>query len=79
MLKNKQNQKENNQSSGLEKFAKYSGIAFQMLAIILLFVWGGSKLDEKFNDGESLYVIILSVLGVFISLFISLRDFIRFK
>ena len=72
------NPKKNN-FSGLEKYAKYSAIAIQMVLIILLFVWGGKKLDQKFNNGENLYIIILSVLGVFIALYMSLKDFIRFK
>ena len=81
MEENPQNQKspKKNNFSGLDKYAKYSGIAIQMGLILLLFVWGGKKLDQKFNQGENLYVIILSILGVFIALYISLKDFIRFK
>lgn len=81
MEENPQNQKspKKNNYSGLEKYAKYSGIAIQMVLIMLLFVWGGKKLDQKFNEGENLYIIILSLLGVFIALYVSLRDFIHFK
>jgi F0F1-type ATP synthase assembly protein I len=50
-----------------------------MLGIILLFVWGGSKLDEKYREGEPLFIIIFSLLGVFIALYTALRDFIKIK
>jgi uncharacterized membrane protein len=81
MQENQQNKKTppKNEGSGLEKYAKYSGIAFQMIAIILFFVWGGKKLDQKYNDGEQLFIIIFAILGVFIGLYIALKDFIQFR
>lgn len=76
----KQPKKENEDKySGLNKYIKYTGIAFQMLIIILIFVWAGKKLDQKFNDDENLFIIIFSILGVFISLYVSLKDFIHFR
>ena len=77
MSQNQKNQKENN--SGLEKYAKYSGIAFQMIIIILLFVWAGVKLDEKYMNDGKLFTVILSLLGVLIGLYVVLKDFIKFK
>ena len=77
MSQNQKNQKENN--SGLEKYAKYSGIAFQMIIIILFFVWAGVKLDEKYMNDGKLFTVIFSVLGVFIGLYVVLKDFIKFK
>jgi len=50
-----------------------------MIAIILVAVWGGLKLDEKYNGGKPLFIVIFSILGVFIALYTALRDFIRFK
>lgn len=78
MSENQKNKKKNSKS-GLANFAKYSGIAFEMIAIILLSVWGGNKLDAKFNNGNDLYMIILSILGVGAALYFALKDFIRFK
>jgi F0F1-type ATP synthase assembly protein I len=79
-LEKEKNQKEKRSKySGLEQYAKYTGIAFQMIAIILVFVWGGIKLDEKYRKGEPLFVIIFSLIGVFAGLYIALKDFIRFK
>jgi F0F1-type ATP synthase assembly protein I len=81
MQQNQQNKKkpQKNDGSGIDKYAKYSGIAFQMIAIILVFVWGGKKLDQKYNDGEQLFIIIFAILGVFIGLYVALKDFIQFR
>jgi F0F1-type ATP synthase assembly protein I len=73
MQEKQPNQKKNNYS-GLDQYAKYSGIAFQMVAIILVFVWAGKKIDEKYFQGKDIFVIILSLLGVGISLYLVLKD-----
>jgi F0F1-type ATP synthase assembly protein I len=78
MSENKKNKKKNNKP-GLANYAKYSGMAFEMIAIILISVWGGNKLDAIFNDGKALYVIILSIVGVGAALYFALKDFIRPK
>ncbi len=46
-------------------YLKYSGLAFQMLAVIGVSVWAGIKLDEKFNNNNPLFVLILTFLGIF--------------
>ena len=77
-MENQSNQKKPKKSKypGIEKYGKFSGMAFQMIAIILVFVWGG--LDDKFHAESPLFIIIFAILGVFIALFVSLRDFIKF-
>ena len=78
-MEEKKDQKEKKSKySGLENYAKYTGIAFQMIAVMLAAVWGGLKLDEKFNEGDPLFIIIFSILGVFIALYVALKDFINF-
>ena len=67
------NQKKNNYA-GLESYAKYSGIAIQMVVIILLFVLAGKKIDEKFFQGRDIFVIILSLIGIAIALYLVLKD-----
>ena len=44
-LQKKKNQK-NPENKGINDFARYSGIAFQMVGIILITTWGGIKLDK---------------------------------
>jgi len=51
-------------------------MAFQMIAIILIFYWIGSKLDGRSTYEKPVYTAVLTVLGVFAGLFVSLRDFI---
>ena len=71
----KQTSKRNN--PGLEKYGKLSGMAFQMIAIILASVWVGTKLDEKFQREKPLFVIFFAILGVFTALYVALKDFIK--
>jgi ATP synthase protein I len=63
----------------LKSFTRYSGMGFQMILIILLFYWAGSKLDERASNEKPVYTAILTVLGVFAGLYIVLRDFIGKK
>jgi ATP synthase protein I len=67
----------NKKASGLQNFGHYSGMAFQMIAIILLFVWGGTKIDQKYFQGKDVFVIILSLVGVFIALYVVLKDLLN--
>jgi len=60
----------------LNSFIRYSGMGFQMIAIILLFYWAGSKLDERSGNEKSVYTAVLSLLGVFAGLYIVLKEFI---
>ncbi len=74
-------QKKNNQKDKLNKsfksYAKYSGIAFQMAAIIFLGTWGGYKLDQYFNFESHVLTLILSILSVFLAIYITIKDFIK--
>ena len=51
-------------------------MGFQMVAIILLFYWAGSKLDERAAHEKPVYTTLLTLLGVFAGLYIVLKDFI---
>ena len=68
--------KRNRKNSGLNSYVRYSGMGFQMVAIILLFYWAGSKLDERSGNEKPAYTAILTLLGVFAGLYIVLKDFI---
>jgi F0F1-type ATP synthase assembly protein I len=65
------------QNKGLNDFAKYSGIAFQMIAVILLTTWGGIELDKLAKFHTPVFTIILSILGVFAAIYTAVKDFIR--
>lgn len=64
--------------SGLQSYARYSGLAFQMVAIILAFVWAGKKIDEIYFQGRSVFIIVLSLIGVIIAMYVVLKDFLKF-
>jgi len=54
-------------------YIKYSGIAFQMVAVIGLCVWGGFKLDRHFGTNP-LFILILTFLGIFGSIYTLYRS-----
>ena len=66
-------------SDNLTNWAKYSGMAFQMFAVIFIAVWGGNKLDKLAENETPVFTIILSLLGVVAAIYTVLKDFIRKK
>ena len=60
-----------NQNSAL----KYSGLVFQMLAIIAIGVFGGIKLDEYLKT-DPIFTIILSLVSIICGIYIVIKDFI---
>jgi ATP synthase protein I len=80
-MEEKQPQKEKNPKNtgnkGLRDFARYSGIAFQMIAIILVASWGGMKLDKLTGFEKPVFTIILSLIGVFAAIYTVVKDFIK--
>ena len=78
MLPDPKNQN-NNKESGLQSYARYSGLAFQMIAIILVFVWAGRKIDEIYFQGRSIFIIVFSLLGVSISIYYVLKDLLKIQ
>ncbi len=73
MGNNKEN-KGQNQKGQLKQIAVLSGIGIQMGVIIYLFVMLGKWLDSKYNNGENLFIIIATLLGVGISLYVVLKQ-----
>jgi len=74
--KNKENQ---NPEKRLKNAAILMGIGIQMGVTIYLFVLLGKWLDTSYNDGEKLYIIIMTLLGVAISLYAVLKQVNRMK
>lgn len=67
----------NQENKGINNFARYSGIAFQMIGIILITTWGGTKLDKLTGFEKPVFTIILSLLGVFAAIYTAVKDFIK--
>jgi len=60
-----------NDSSAL---AKFTGIAFQMVAVIGVFAFAGYKIDAAANHQTKWVTAILALIGVFISLYIVIKS-----
>lgn len=58
----------------LNSYAKYSAMGFQMIAIIGVFTFIGYKIDISANHQTKWVTAILSLLGVFSSLYIVIRS-----
>jgi len=56
-------------------YLKYSGIAFQMAATILVFALLGRWLDGQFDTGQIL-TLVLTLIGVFGGMYVALKDFL---
>jgi len=66
----------NNSNSAL----KYSGMAFQILAAILLGFFGGMKLDEYLGFKKvPVFTLVLGLLGVVAGVYLSIKDFLKKK
>ncbi|MFA4867084.1 MAG: AtpZ/AtpI family protein [Pedobacter sp.] len=59
---------------GLNNFAKYTSISFQMLITIGLFAFAGYKIDAYRNSKTPIFTAILSLLGVVLSLYQVVRQ-----
>lgn len=66
----------NNQNNRFNDYAKYSGLAFQMVIVIAITVWSGVKLDELATT-KPLFTIILSLFGVFTAIYLAVKDLIK--
>ncbi len=66
-------------TKGLNDYAKYSSMAFQMIVIILIGVIGGMKLDQWLKPRFPVFTVVLSFASVMFALYYVLKDFIRLK
>ena len=73
---NKQKPKKENQ---LKNAIQLSGIGIQMGVIIYVFVLLGKWLDSSYNNGDKLFIIITTLLGVAVSLYVVLKQLNRIK
>ncbi|WDF56241.1 AtpZ/AtpI family protein [Mucilaginibacter sp. KACC 22063] len=68
-------QKENNGASkSLGNYAKFTGIAFQMIIIIGVMSFAGYEIDKHYQHHTQWVTAVLSLTGVFISLYIVIKS-----
>jgi hypothetical protein len=58
----------------MRNYAKYSGLAFQMIVVIGGFTFAGYKIDDWAGHTTKWVTAAMSLIGVFISLFIVIRS-----
>ena len=75
--KSSKNQKNN--LSNLNNAAKYSTIAFQMIAIILVGVFGGIKLDQIVRIEFPVFTVVLTIVAVILSMYYAIKDLLKMK
>lgn len=63
-----------NNGNNLKRWAVLSAIAIEMGAIIYLFVKGGQWLDSTYNPGGKAFLIVGTLLGICISLYLVIQQ-----
>ena len=63
----------------VEGYAKYSGIAFQMIASIGLFVWLGTYLDKRTETSQPYWTLGLTLMAVVASMVSIIKNFLPKK
>ena len=58
----------------MASYAKFTGLAFQMIAIIGVFAYAGYKIDVSAGHTTKWVTATLSLIGVFISLYLVIRS-----
>jgi hypothetical protein len=69
----------NKSQKGLNSYAKYSGVAFQMGIIIFAGTFGGIKLDKLVRFSFPVFTLVFSFLSVIIAMFIMIKELISKK
>jgi len=66
--------KQDNDESPANSYLKYSGMGFQMITVIGLFTWAGYEIDKSAHHSTKWVTALLSLTGVFISLYLVIRS-----
>ena len=61
---------------GLNPYARYSGMAFQMMAIIFAGAFGGLKLDQWLS-AKPVFTVVLTILSVIFAIYFMVRDLLK--
>ena len=72
-----QESKKNDKKKQPNDYLRYSGMGTQMLAVILLGVYGGSKLDNHFQTEKPYWTAAISLLAVVVALYVALKNILK--
>ncbi len=67
-------QKHPKKKNSFNSYARFSGIAFQMIAIVMVGSFIGVKLDDKFPNEHNWYTLALSLASVILSVIFVIRN-----
>ncbi len=70
----KDGQNDNGPGGGPNNYLKFTGVAFQMAAVIGIFTYAGLKIDESAQHTTKWVTAIFSLAGVFVSLYIIIKS-----
>jgi F0F1-type ATP synthase assembly protein I len=71
--------KNNPTKNSLKNYAKYSSIAFEMIAVIMVGIFGGRFLDHLCGFHFPVFTLPLSLIFVGLAIYIAIKDFIHPK
>lgn len=63
-----------NEKKSLANYARYTGLGFQMIAVIGVFTFIGYKLDQWQETSQPIFTAILSLVGVCAALYQVIRS-----
>ena len=69
-----ENNEPDRDENGTNSYLKYSGMGFQMIATIGIFTYAGYKIDQAANHQTKWVTAVLSLIGVFVSLYLVIRS-----
>ncbi|MCL2132180.1 MAG: AtpZ/AtpI family protein [Lentimicrobiaceae bacterium] len=64
-------------SRNAKGFVRYSGMAFEMIAIIGIFTFAGWKLDQWTGNKFPVFVLTFSLSGVCIGIYTAIKGFLK--
>jgi F0F1-type ATP synthase assembly protein I len=79
MDKRPKNDQKEKQRQSLNTFTRFSGMAFQIAAPIILGVLAGGSLDKHYPMKFPVYTTVLTIAGVFLGIYIVIRSVLKNK
>jgi ATP synthase protein I len=61
----------------MDEYAKYSGLVFQMSAIVVIGIFGGIKLDKVLNLNHPVFTIVLTIVSTTIAIYHLFRTILK--
>jgi ATP synthase protein I len=66
-----------NKRRAVDDYLKYSGLAFQLAAVLIVGVLAGKWLDNYFSTSRPYFTALLALVSLAVGMYASLKDLIR--